>query len=184
MKFHIVRNNETLEDILFLYNVTKEELMEQNQHIRSWNKIVPGTKLKIPPITEAVEQDISDMEPFVEDYYPKLNYKEYTVTADEDIPLEASTAQGVADKQPESDSEKSKKDTAEVAVKIDETAKPGYPRNCLKKRKPKRKWPNTFKSSGILILTDITVTRKLFPIRLFITRIIKRKSPGDWAFFI
>lgn len=139
MKFHIVRNNETLEDILFLYNVTKEELMEQNQHIRSWNKIVPGTKLKIPPITEAVEQDISDMEPFVEDYYPKLNYKEYTVTADEDIPLEASTAQGVADKQPESDSEKKKKDTEEVTVKIDETAKPGYPPELLKKAKAEEK---------------------------------------------
>ncbi|HHZ18754.1 MAG TPA: LysM peptidoglycan-binding domain-containing protein [Acholeplasmataceae bacterium] len=135
MKFHIVRNNETLEDILFLYNVTKAELMEYNQHIRVWNKIVPGTKLKIPPITEAVEQDVSDMEPFVEDYYPKLNYKEYAATPDEDIPLEASTAPEGADKQPEITIEMTKKDTSGVPGQTDPTMKPGYPPELLKKAK-------------------------------------------------
>lgn len=73
LKFHIVRTGEELEDILFLYNLTKDELIEENRHIRVWNKLVPGTKLKIPPITEAVEQDVNEMEPFVEDYYPKLS---------------------------------------------------------------------------------------------------------------
>jgi hypothetical protein len=73
LKFHIVRTGEDLEDILFLYNLTKDELIEENRHIRVWNKLVPGTKLKIPPITEAMEHDINEMEPFVEDYYPKLS---------------------------------------------------------------------------------------------------------------
>ncbi len=73
MKFHIVRTGENLEDILFLYNLCKDELVEENRHIRVWDKLVPGTKLKIPPITIADEQDIADMEPFVEDYYPKLS---------------------------------------------------------------------------------------------------------------
>lgn len=67
------------------------------------------------------------MEPFVEDYYPKLNYKEYTVTADEDIPLEASTAQGVADKQPESDSEKRKKTRRKLPLRSMKPQNPGIP---------------------------------------------------------
>lgn len=72
MRFHIVRSNETVSDILTLYNLTKEELIKENKHITSWRQLVPGTKLKIPVITENVEQGIKDMEPFIEDYYPKL----------------------------------------------------------------------------------------------------------------
>lgn len=73
MKFHIVRNKETLEDILYIYNLTKDELVEQNKHIRVWDKLIPGTKLKIPAIPDAVELEVSDIEPFVEDYYPKIS---------------------------------------------------------------------------------------------------------------
>ena len=58
---------------MYIYNLTKDELIEQNKHIRVWDKLVPGTKLKIPPITEAVELEVSDIEPFVEDYYPSIN---------------------------------------------------------------------------------------------------------------
>ncbi|MFY9422364.1 MAG: LysM peptidoglycan-binding domain-containing protein [Bacilli bacterium] len=76
MKFHIVRTGETVEDILFLYNLTKDELVEENRHIRVWDRLIPGTKLKIPPLTEAIEDDVSEMEPFVEDYYPKLSDEE------------------------------------------------------------------------------------------------------------
>lgn len=72
MKFHIVRNKETLDDILYIYNLTKDELVEQNKHIRVWDKLIPGTKLKIPSIPDAVELEVSDIEPFVEDYYPKI----------------------------------------------------------------------------------------------------------------
>lgn len=73
MKFHIVRNGETLSQIAFAYNLEEEELKKENKHIRVWDRLIPGTKLKIPVIPEAVDQDITQMEPFVEDYYPKLN---------------------------------------------------------------------------------------------------------------
>ncbi|MCK9536544.1 MAG: LysM peptidoglycan-binding domain-containing protein [Bacilli bacterium] len=143
MKFHIVRNNETLEDILFLYNLTKDELMEQNQHIRVWNKIIPGTKLKIPPITDAVEQDISDMEPFVEDYYPKLNYKEYDITMEDDIPLETQAVSEIPDKQPELNIEENIKPTVEnITSKSKDSDKPGYPPELLKKAKSEQKIQN------------------------------------------
>lgn len=81
MRFHIVRSNETLYDIMSLYNLTKEEIIKENKHITSWRNLVPGTKLKIPAIPESVEQGIKDMEPFIEDYYPKL--KSFTVNKEE-----------------------------------------------------------------------------------------------------
>lgn len=81
MRFHIVRSNETLYDIMSLYNLTKEELIKENKHITSWRNLVPGTKLKIPAIPENVEQGIKDMEPFIEDYYPKL--KSFSVSKDD-----------------------------------------------------------------------------------------------------
>lgn len=74
MKFHIVRTQETLKDILFIYDLTEDELKENNQHIRSWDKLIPGTKLRIPAITESMEMKVSDIEPFIEDYYPKLTH--------------------------------------------------------------------------------------------------------------
>ncbi|HHU55183.1 MAG TPA: LysM peptidoglycan-binding domain-containing protein [Acholeplasmataceae bacterium] len=73
MKFHIVRNGETLSQIAFAYNLEEEELKKENKHIRYWDKLIPGTKLKIPVIPEAVDQDVEAMEPFIENYYPKLN---------------------------------------------------------------------------------------------------------------
>lgn len=85
LKFHIVRTGETVEDILFLYNLTKDELLEENRHIRVWDRLIPGTKLKIPPITEAIEEEVNEMEPFVEDYYPKLNDEHLEIT--EDVPF-------------------------------------------------------------------------------------------------
>ncbi len=71
MKFHIVRDGETIRDIMFLYSVTEDELKEDNRHIRVWDRLIPGTKLKITPITITDDEDITQMEPFIEDYYPK-----------------------------------------------------------------------------------------------------------------
>lgn len=76
MKFHIVRNGETVKKIAFLYSLEVEEIKKENKHIRVWEKLIPGTKLKIPVITEAIDNDVTQMEPFVEDYYPKLNLNE------------------------------------------------------------------------------------------------------------
>lgn len=81
MKFHIVRNKETLEDILYIYNLNKDELIENNKHIRVWDKLIPGTKLKIPSIPDSVDLEVTDMEPFVEDYYPQINEEVVTPVA-------------------------------------------------------------------------------------------------------
>ena len=77
MKFHIVRTNETIKEIINIYSLTMSELKENNRHVRDWNKLIPGTKLKIPIINQAVEQEIIDMEPFIEDYYPRNNIKDF-----------------------------------------------------------------------------------------------------------
>lgn len=71
MKFHIVRDGETIREIMFLYSITEDELKEENRHIRSWDRLIPGIKLKIPALCESDDNDILQMEPFIEDYYPK-----------------------------------------------------------------------------------------------------------------
>lgn len=72
MKFHIISMGETLEKIAFLYGLETEEIKKENKHIRIWERLIPGTKLKIPTISEAMDVDLTNMEPFIEDYYPKL----------------------------------------------------------------------------------------------------------------
>lgn len=76
MKFHIVRSGETLEKIMFMYEVTEDELKEVNKHIKNFRTLIPGSKLKIPTITENIDESIMEMEPFVEDYYPKNDIEE------------------------------------------------------------------------------------------------------------
>lgn len=73
MKFHIVQIGETLDKILFLYDLNKDELIEENRHIKNWGKLIPGTKLKIPTVSQTIDSEIMEMEPFVEDYYPKIS---------------------------------------------------------------------------------------------------------------
>ena len=73
MKFHIVENGERVKDILFLYSLNIDELKECNRQIKFWDKLIPGTKIKIPVIPESVDNDIMEMEPFIEDYYPVNN---------------------------------------------------------------------------------------------------------------
>lgn len=80
MKFHIVGNGESVDDILKGYDITINELKNENKHIRVWNYLIPGTKLKIPVLTESIVEDLNEIEPFIEDYYPKIeiedNYKQ------------------------------------------------------------------------------------------------------------
>lgn len=76
MKFHIVGNGESVREILESYDLTLDELKKENRHIRIWNYLIPGTKLKIPVLSENINQDINEMEPFIEDYYPKIKVED------------------------------------------------------------------------------------------------------------
>lgn len=94
MKYHIVGNGESVEEILRGYDLSFDELKNENKHIRSWNFLIPGTKLKIPVLSESLIEDINEIEPFIEDYYPKIkieqqNYKIINETGNNDIELES-----------------------------------------------------------------------------------------------
>ena len=99
MKFHIVQMGETIEEIIFLYNLNKNELMEENRHIKKWDKLIPGTKLKIPVITEIIDEEVMEIEPFIEDYYPKMKketeevFEEIIKEEDEDKEVEETNLQ-------------------------------------------------------------------------------------------
>ena len=85
MKFHIVGNGESIEDILNGYDITFDELKNENKHIRIWHNLIPGTKLKIPVLTETIIEEINEVEPFIEDYYPKIKVEDepYTLVEEE-----------------------------------------------------------------------------------------------------
>ncbi len=69
---HIVKNNESLYDILDEYHINIEQLKEYNSHITDFNHLVSGTKLMVPLISEEIEQILEKTEGFVMDYYPKI----------------------------------------------------------------------------------------------------------------
>ena len=73
MNYHIVRMNETIDKIALTYNLTVDEIKDINKHIRNWNNLTPGLKLNLPPIPEIVKDDLNDIEPFIEEYYPRYN---------------------------------------------------------------------------------------------------------------
>ena len=85
MKFHIVGNGESINDILDGYDISFDELKNENKHIRIWNNLIPGTKLKIPVLTETIIEEINEVEPFIEDYYPKIKVEEeqYSIIEEE-----------------------------------------------------------------------------------------------------
>ena len=76
MRYHIVATSECVDDILKSYDLTIDELKNENKHIRVWTNLIPGTKLKIPVLTESIVEDINTIEPFIEDYYPKIKIEE------------------------------------------------------------------------------------------------------------
>ena len=73
MNFHIVRTNESIEDIALIYNLDVIEITSLNNHIRKWENLTPGLKLRLPEISDNLSIELNDVEPFIEDYYPKLN---------------------------------------------------------------------------------------------------------------
>lgn len=77
MNYHIVRTNDKLETILNLYNLNVNELTDLNKHISNWNNLIPGTRIKLPIISESLTEELNDIEPFIEDYYPKIDLKRF-----------------------------------------------------------------------------------------------------------
>ena len=77
MNTHIVRVNEKIEKIANIYNLEIEEITKINHHIKDWQNLIPGTKLRIPEIPEIVKTELDNTEPFIEEYYPKISIDEY-----------------------------------------------------------------------------------------------------------
>lgn len=77
MNYHIVRTNDNVEMIMNMYNLTMSELIDLNKHITNWKSLIPGTRIKLPIISEAISEELNDVEPFIEDYYPKIDLSRY-----------------------------------------------------------------------------------------------------------
>ncbi len=116
MKFHIVQMNETIEEITFLYNLTVDELKEENRHIRKWDKLIPGTKLKIPVITEAIDSEVAEMEPFIEDYYPKIQAEDNILNDSTEVMTEPIEEEKVEDDKEELDSSFNEKEEEKIEI--------------------------------------------------------------------
>ncbi|MGM9971970.1 MAG: hypothetical protein ACI35W_06140 [Anaeroplasmataceae bacterium] len=65
MVIHIVRMNETIDEIIDNYHITLDDLKMENRHITDFLNIAPGTKLRITPITLETIQILDTSEPLV-----------------------------------------------------------------------------------------------------------------------
>ena len=82
MTFHIVRMDENIEKIALNYQLEIEEIKAHNKYIKDWDHLIPGTKLRLPEISLALNEELDNYEPFIEEYYPKLsnNYENFSDT--------------------------------------------------------------------------------------------------------
>lgn len=90
MKVHIVKPNESLREISVKYNVSIEEIKSANPHFRSWENIAPGAKINLPNIPQYIHEELDNVEPFIEDYYPtididKIKHKEVDELKEEKV---------------------------------------------------------------------------------------------------
>ena len=92
---HIVKNGENIDDIINVYKVSLEELQINNLHITDYNNIIPGTILKIPLITEEIEQILDKTESFVMDYYPKISKEISNEKKEEKIEIRGKAYPGI-----------------------------------------------------------------------------------------
>ncbi|MDE6660237.1 MAG: LysM domain-containing protein [Anaeroplasmataceae bacterium] len=70
---HIVKNGESIYDILNMYHIELEELKDLNLHITDFYNLASGMKIKVPVINKEIEQILENTESFVQKYYPKVN---------------------------------------------------------------------------------------------------------------
>lgn len=73
MTFHIVRMDEKIEKIALSYQLDIDEIKANNKYIKDWNHLIPGTKLRLPEISNVLNDELDNYEPFIEEYYPKLS---------------------------------------------------------------------------------------------------------------
>ena len=84
MIYHIIKPGETIKLIANKYKLTENEIIRINPHFRSWENLAPGAKLRIPEMSESVLDEIDELEPFIEDYYPKINLDEIIINKEKD----------------------------------------------------------------------------------------------------
>ena len=77
MNYYIIKANDKIDRVIEHYNLSFEELKAINQHIVNWDKLIPGTKIKLPRISDAVCDEIDCIEPFIEEFYPKIDVNKY-----------------------------------------------------------------------------------------------------------
>jgi LysM repeat protein len=77
--------NEKIEKIAHNYNLTVDEIKVLNQHISNWDNIIAGSKLILPNIPERIKDELNDIEPFIEDYYPKISDMKFNKIEEEEI---------------------------------------------------------------------------------------------------
>lgn len=87
MNYHIIRTGESIEKIAYGYNLAVEEITRINRHISNWEKLIPGTKIKLPEISNQLTMELDEVEPFIEDYYPKIELP-LNEEIKEEVPLE------------------------------------------------------------------------------------------------
>ena len=120
MNYHIVRTNEKIDSIINLYNLTLDEIKDLNTHISNWNNLIPGTRLKLPSISDALTNEINDIEPFIEDYYPRIDIKKYESSNQKEDMEEPINEQEIDKKTSSEDNEYQTEDVKEIVEeKID-----------------------------------------------------------------
>lgn len=72
MNYHIIKAGESIKMIAKNYELLEDEIIKNNKHITNWDKLIPGTRLKLPNISEKLADEIDEVEPFIEDYYPRI----------------------------------------------------------------------------------------------------------------
>lgn len=76
MIYYIIKPGDTIEMIAEKYRLTINEIVSINPHFRSWEYLAPGAKLRIPEVSETIKEELDSIEPFIEDYYPKIDIDE------------------------------------------------------------------------------------------------------------
>ncbi len=64
---HIIKQNETIEEIIMYYKVNFDDITSNNFHITDFKKLRSGMRLFIPLINEEITDILKISEPFVEE---------------------------------------------------------------------------------------------------------------------